>query len=133
MLSRYLAQPRTGHLVHALHILKYLDQHKNNEIASEPEYYNVEDPAIVQYRIKSMKEMYPDADEDMPLNYTPHQGNHVEINCFVEGDSARDKVTQRSKTGTLLYLNSAPIVWYSKCQNTIESSTFGSEFALPCD
>ena len=28
----------------------------------------------------------------------------------------------------MLYINSAPIIWYSKRQNTIESSTFGSEF-----
>jgi hypothetical protein len=27
-----------------------------------------------------------------------------------------------------LFLNSTPIHWYSKCQSTIESSTFGSEF-----
>ena len=27
-----------------------------------------------------------------------------------------------------MYLNKAPIVWYSKRQNTVESSTFGSEF-----
>ena len=86
MLSRYLAQPRTGHLVHALPILKYLDQHKNNEIASEPEYYNVEDPAIVQYRIKSMKEMYPDAVEDLPPNSTLPRGNPAEVNFFVDSD-----------------------------------------------
>jgi hypothetical protein len=28
----------------------------------------------------------------------------------------------------LLYLNMAPIVWFSKCQPTVESSIFGSEF-----
>ena len=27
----------------------------------------------------------------------------------------------------LIYVNSAPILWYSKRQNTVESSTFGSE------
>ncbi len=28
----------------------------------------------------------------------------------------------------LSFINGSPIKWYSKCQNTIESSTFGSEF-----
>jgi hypothetical protein len=28
----------------------------------------------------------------------------------------------------LIYLNRAPIVWYSKTQKTVESSIFGSEF-----
>ncbi len=41
---------------------------------------------------------------------------------------AGDKVTRRSRTGVLVFLNRAPIVWYSKKQNSIESSTFGSEF-----
>jgi hypothetical protein len=31
-------------------------------------------------------------------------------------------------TGILLFLNSSPIQWYSKSQNTVESPTFGSEF-----
>jgi hypothetical protein len=31
-------------------------------------------------------------------------------------------------TGVILYVNRAPIIWYSKRQNTVELSTFGSEF-----
>ena len=38
------------------------------------------------------------------------------------------RITRRSHTGILIYLQSAPIIWFSKKQNTIESSTFGSEF-----
>ena len=34
----------------------------------------------------------------------------------------------RSNTGIILFFNGATIRWYSKRQNTIESSTFGSEF-----
>ena len=39
-----------------------------------------------------------------------------------------DKVTRRSQTGILIFVNRAPIIWYSKRQNTVETSTFGSEF-----
>ncbi len=35
---------------------------------------------------------------------------------------------KQSTTGVVIFLNGAPIKWYSKRQNTIESSTFGSEF-----
>ena len=104
----------TGHLVQALHIFKYLDQHKNNNLSSEPVYHNVEDPDLVQARMEAMKEMYPDTVEDMPPNSPPPRGNPVEVNCFVDSDHAGDKVTRRSQTGILLYLNSAPIIWYSK-------------------
>ena len=37
-------------------------------------------------------------------------------------------MTRRSQTRILIFLNRAPIVWYSKRQNTVETSTFGSEF-----
>ena len=30
--------------------------------------------------------------------------------------------------GILIFVNRAPIIWYSKHQNTVETSTFGSEF-----
>jgi hypothetical protein len=41
---------------------------------------------------------------------------------------AGDKVTRRSRTGVLIYLNRAPIMWFSKRQNSVETSSFGSEF-----
>jgi len=55
-------------------------------------------------------------------------GLPVEISCFVDADHAGNLLTRRSQSGVLIFLNRAPIVWYSKRQNTVESSTFGSEF-----
>jgi len=46
----------------------------------------------------------------------------------VDADHAGCKVTRRSHTGVLIFVNRAPILWYSKRQNTVETSTFGSEF-----
>ena len=56
------------------------------------------------------------------------RGESVSTHCFVDSDHAGNTVTRRSQTGLLLFVNRAPIVWYSKCQNTVETSTFGSEF-----
>ena len=50
------------------------------------------------------------------------------MHCFVDSDHADNTVTRRSQTGLLLFANRALIVWYSKRQNTVETSTFGSEF-----
>jgi hypothetical protein len=50
------------------------------------------------------------------------------MNVFVDADHAGNQVTRRSHTGILLYLNCAPIMWYSKARSTVELSTFGSEF-----
>lgn len=52
----------------------------------------------------------------------------VQINAFIDADHAGNKVTRRSHMGILIYLNCAPITWFSKSQSTVESSTFGSEF-----
>ena len=35
---------------------------------------------------------------------------------------------RRSHSGIINYVNNAPIIWYSKVQNTVEASSFGSEF-----
>jgi hypothetical protein len=46
----------------------------------------------------------------------------------VDADHASDTITRRSRTGFLVYLNCSPIYWSSKKQNSVESSSFGSEF-----
>ena len=47
--------------------------------------------------------------------------------CFVDADHGGDQMTLRSRTGILIYVNKAPIIWWSKRQNTVETSTYGSE------
>jgi hypothetical protein len=49
------------------------------------------------------------------------------MTVFIDADHAGDVVTRRSRTGVLVYLNRAPILWYSKKQNSVETLTFGSE------
>ena len=56
------------------------------------------------------------------------RGEKVDINVFVDADHAGNRVTRRSHTGIIVFLNMAPIMWFSKKQNTIETSTYGSEF-----
>ncbi len=50
------------------------------------------------------------------------------ISCFVDADHAGNLVMRRSHSGIIIFCNKAPIMWYSKRQNTVETSTFGSEF-----
>ena len=57
-----------------------------------------------------------------------HRGKGVVILCFVDSDHAGCRVTRRSHTGVIIFVNRSPILWFSKRQNTVESSTFGSEF-----
>jgi hypothetical protein len=45
----------------------------------------------------------------------------------VYANHAGNVVTRRSHSGIIIFVNNAPIIWFSKRQNTVESSTFGSE------
>ena len=128
VLSSYLAAPRTGHLLQALHIFKHLDIHCDNDLAFDPAYQNVINTKEMDFRKSEMKSIYADAEEDLPQNAPQPRGRPIQINCFVDSDHAANIITRRSHTGILLYCNSAPILWYSKRQTTVESSTFGSEF-----
>jgi hypothetical protein len=49
------------------------------------------------------------------------------MTVYVDADHAHDLVTRRSITGILVMLNSTPIRWVSERQNTLETSTYGSE------
>jgi hypothetical protein len=81
-----------------------------------------------QFTQEDWKEFYPDAEESKPINAPEPRGNPVLMSCFVDADHAGNKVTRRSHTGIIIFCNRAPILWYSKRQNTVETSTFGSEF-----
>jgi hypothetical protein len=72
--------------------------------------------------------MYPDAQEEIPENCPTPLGKGVQINIFTDAAHADDLVTRRSTTGIIIFVNGTPIRWYSKRQNTVEGSTYGSEF-----
>ena len=130
VLSSYLAFPRTGHLNQALHMFKHLEIHNTSELTFDPKEYYIDDKSLKEAKdkMKAMSSLYVEAKEEIPPNAPKPRGKAVQINCFVDSDHAGDRITRRSHTGILLYLNSAPITWFSKKQTTVESSTYGSEF-----
>ena len=74
------------------------------------------------------KEQYRDAKEEVPYNMPEPRGRFVVVTAFVDAAHASDKRTRRSHTGYVIFINRAPILFYSKRQSTVESSTFSSEF-----
>ena len=79
------------------------------------------------YQAKFMNKLYPDAVDDLPLNAPNPKGRAVQISCFIDADHIEYQITQRSKTGILIFLNKDPFMWYSKHQNMVETYTFGSD------
>ena len=56
------------------------------------------------------------------------RGKYVNMTCFVDANHAGNVKDRRSQTGILIFINKAPIHWFSKRQSTVEASTFGAEF-----
>lgn len=132
MLSSFLVTPRLGHLHQALHVFKYLKDHKRSKMVFDPLPVYIHDDHLhplerASYRAQFMKELYPDAVEDLPPNAPKPCGKEVTISVFVDSDHAGDKITRRSRTGIIIFVNRAPIMWFSRKQNTVETSTFGAE------
>eukprot|EP00984_Skeletonema_dohrnii_P017034 scaffold7673_cov75-Skeletonema_dohrnii-CCMP3373.AAC.1 len=64
----------------------------------------------------------------MPPDMPEPRGKPFVIRGFVDADHAGDAVTRKSRTGFIVYLNNAPVYWYSKRQGSVESSTYQAEF-----
>lgn len=47
---------------------------------------------------------------------------------YVDSNHAGNLLNRSSHSGIIIYVNNAPIIWYSKRKNTVESSNFGYEF-----
>ena len=128
LLSRHLALPRRGHLEQAYNVVAYLKKHPYSKLVMDPTPQGHKDRYAKRFNTDAdWFEFYGDVKEEIPLDAPKPMGKPVEITAYCDADHAGDKLTRRSHTGILIFLMSAPILWYSKRQATIESSTFGSE------
>lgn len=125
LLSRFLAAPREGHLEAAFHIFAYLKKYGHRKLVFDPATPVYDEKRFVK---ADWSQFYPGAAEALPPNMPEPRGIAVETTCYVDADHAGCQATRRSHTGIMIFVQKAPIIWYSKRQNTIETSTFGSEF-----
>jgi hypothetical protein len=107
------------------HVFAYLKAPARSRIVLDPTVPPVNEQSFVT---ADRSEFYIDAKEAIPLNAPEPRGKAIIISCFVVADHAGNLVTRQSHTGNLFFCNRAPILRYSKRQNTVETSTFGSEF-----
>ena len=125
LLSQHLALPRIGHLEVVYHIFAYLNKHKSSSLLFDP---SNPIPVLPTQAKPDWTAFYPDAEEPIPPNVPEPLGNPVNIYAFVDANHAGNVVTRRSHTGILIFVQNTPILWLSRRQNTVETSTFGSEF-----
>ena len=131
LLSRHLASPRRGHLDQCFNIFAYMKKQPKAKLVMNPERMHLDTDYASSFpsskQQKDWEEFYGEVKDEVPPDAPAPQGKPVEINAWVDADHAGDRLTRRSHTGCIIFINSAPILWYTKRQATIESSTFGSE------
>jgi hypothetical protein len=124
-MSRCNILPREGHLKAVKRILSYLKTFPKGRVIIDTSYpdhsvYPIEDHS-------NWMEFYPDASEEIPKDLSCEKGPRVRMTVYVDADHAHDLVIRRSITGILVMLNNTHIIWISKRQKTVETSTYGSE------
>ena len=60
------------------------------------------------------KEFYGDVEEELPPNMPKLRGHPVTISAFVDANHAGNVVMRRSHSGIFLFVQNAPIIWFSK-------------------
>ena len=119
MMSLRLALPRLGHLSQVHHAFSCLKKHHNAEMAfdsSDP----VVDTSEFEWNDLASSEFSHILGHGMELPASmPHpRGIGFVTRDEVDPDHASDAATRMSRTGFIARLNSLPICWHSKKQNS---------------
>ena len=130
MMSAHLTLPRKGHLDQVLQIFEYLKKYHNTELVYDPSNPEVELSQFERRDWTASKFGHVVGKEETMKDMPEPRGVGFVIRAKIDADHASDTKTRRSRTGFLVYINSAPVFWWSKKQTSVESSSFGSEFIL---
>ena len=127
-LSRFSVAPRKGHLDLARKIFGYLKKYPKRGYVINPE-----PPKIAtEYQQVEMKKdfgnQYHYFTEDIDPRFPDPILPELDINLFCDSDHGHDKVTGRSITGIVGFVGSTPVIWQSKRQSSVQTSTYGAEF-----
>ena len=125
-MSSFRANPRIGHLQRVKRIIGYLSKMRHGSIR-----YRVSKPDMSCFEGKEVDwshTPYGESREEIPHNTPKALGKSVVTTHFVDANLYHNLLTGRSVTGTMEFINKTPIDCFSKKQNTVETSTYGSEF-----
>jgi hypothetical protein len=125
IMSSYMAAPHISHLNQLFHIFGYLKSHMRSKMVFDDTWLQFDKQRFTKC---DWNEYYPGAEDPLPPNMPQPRGTSVIVSCYVDADHAGCRVTRRSHTGVLIMVSQSPVLWLSKQQNTVETSTFGSEF-----
>ena len=115
-MSTYIALPRRGHLKQIFHVFGYLKVNPKIKLLFDPQHTAIDERSFSTH---DWYDFYRYSKEAILTDALNQRGNVLSTHCFVDADHAGDRATRRSQTGVLIFINKAPIQWYSKLQNTV--------------
>ena len=124
-LARYASMPREGHLKRCLRLFGYMKYNPKGRLVFDPT-----NPDLSEFEFQShdWTDIYPNPQEYIPDDVPEPRTSHpLAITVFVDASHATDLVTRRSITGYILFVGNSVIKYYCKRQNTVETSSYGSE------
>jgi hypothetical protein len=125
-MSRYRAAPTSNHLNMLGRIFGYLRHTKDAAIR-----FRTEEPDIEGFEEEKYDwdmSVYSGITEDIPEDIPVPRGKDMVMSTYVDANLLFCRATGRSVSGILHMMNSTPVDWFTKLQNTVESATYGSEF-----
>ena len=126
-LSSFRVAPRVGHLERLKRICGYLSKFKHACIRVRTEVPDYSDLPVQSN--DWLRSVYGRVREQRPSDAPPPKGKLVRTTTYKDANLYHDLATGRAVTGILHFLNGTPIDWYTKKQPTVETATYGSEFA----
>ena len=126
-MSSFRVAPREGHLERLKRMCGYLYKFNTACIRYRTNLPDYSDLQVPEY--DWARSVYGDVREQRPLDAPAPKGKLVRTTTYKDANLYHDLATGRAVTGVLHFLNGTPIDWYTKKQPTVETATYGSEFA----
>lgn len=123
-LARHMMTPRQGHLKAMQRVFGYLKFNSKFKIK-----YDATIPDFSMHKIEEYDwfSLYGPCSEEVPYGMPEPKGKPVVVSGFFDASHSSCLLTRRSTTAVMMFMNSTPVKFYSKRQNAVETSTFGSE------
>lgn len=126
LLTQYQASSREGHMEQRiLHIFAFLKKHPKLLLHMSPELPRIDYGDFRTNREDFFRDLLRCRRVITTSTAHSKRAEHQHA-AFVNALHAANKVTRRSHY--VVFINRAPVVWYSKLQHNLETSTFSAEF-----
>ena len=127
-MSHFRAEPRQGHLERLKRMYGYLRKMPDAAIRFRTGIACNEKLFGEAPEYDWMYSVYGNAVEERMKEWPMPKVKMVRTTSFVDANLMHCKVTGKSVTSILHFVNQTPVDWFSKMQGTVETATYGSEF-----